>query len=49
MKGQEGKSLGNWQSSGTYRIITRDGILGLSAFLRGKLVEDLKRREKDGT
>lgn len=37
---------GNWQSSGTYRIITNEGILGLTDFLRGKLVERLKHLEK---
>ncbi|EAW10740.1 uncharacterized protein ACLA_052120 [Aspergillus clavatus NRRL 1] len=33
---------GNYQPSGTYRIITRDGILGLSPFLREKLVQRLR-------
>jgi len=37
---------GNWQPSGTYRVITREGILGLSDFLRGKLVERLQEEEK---
>ncbi|KAF4156685.1 hypothetical protein CNMCM6936_007433 [Aspergillus lentulus] len=32
---------GNYQPSGTYRIVTRDGILGLSPFLREKLVQRL--------
>lgn len=36
---------GNWQKSGTYRIITPEGILGLSPFLRGKLVDRLKEIE----
>ena len=36
---------GNYQASGTYRIITREGILGLSPFLRKKLVERLRREE----
>ncbi|KAL5359502.1 hypothetical protein BJX96DRAFT_58632 [Aspergillus floccosus] len=36
---------GNYQPSGTYRIITRDGILGLSAFLREKLVQRLREQE----
>ncbi|KAL3427106.1 hypothetical protein PVAG01_00615 [Phlyctema vagabunda] len=36
---------GNWQSSGTYRVITREGILGLSDFLRGKLVQRLSEEE----
>lgn len=26
---------GNYQSSGTYRVVTREGVLGLSGFLRG--------------
>ncbi|PGH20728.1 hypothetical protein AJ80_03488 [Polytolypa hystricis UAMH7299] len=38
---------GNYQSSGTYRIITRDGILGLSPFLREKLVARLRSKEKE--
>ncbi|KAJ6083887.1 hypothetical protein N7486_010687 [Penicillium sp. IBT 16267x] len=33
---------GNYQPSGTYRIVTRDGILGMSPFLRAKLVQRLK-------
>ncbi|KAJ5706877.1 hypothetical protein N7488_006678 [Penicillium malachiteum] len=37
---------GNYQSSGTYRTVTRDGILGLSPFLREKLVQRLKELEK---
>ncbi|GAB1216810.1 hypothetical protein ATERTT37_006029 [Aspergillus terreus] len=36
---------GNYQPSGTYRIITRDGILGLSPFLREKLVQRLREQE----
>ncbi|KAM5433890.1 hypothetical protein MferCBS31731_006897 [Microsporum ferrugineum] len=40
----EGK--GNYQGSGTYRIVTRNGILGLSPFLREKLVERLKAEEE---
>lgn len=36
---------GHYQESGTYRVVTRDGILGLTDFLRGKLVEALKREE----
>ncbi|KAF7589743.1 hypothetical protein BBP40_003892 [Aspergillus hancockii] len=30
---------------GTYRIVTRDGILGLSPFLREKLVQRLRQQE----
>jgi len=44
----EGHVRGNWQPSGTYRVVTREGILGLSDFLRGKLVEKLKEEEKKG-
>ena len=36
---------GSYQDSGTYRIITREGVLGLSEYLRGKLVERLKVEE----
>lgn len=36
---------GRWQESGTYRIVTREGVLGLSDFLRGKLMERLKMEE----
>ncbi|RDW82006.1 hypothetical protein BP6252_03118 [Coleophoma cylindrospora] len=36
---------GNWQRSGSYRVITRDGILGLSDFLREKLVQRLREEE----
>ncbi|KIW08603.1 uncharacterized protein PV09_00562 [Verruconis gallopava] len=38
---------GNYQASGTYRIVTRDGVLGLSDFLRGKLVDRLKQLERE--
>lgn len=43
--GEEGVR-GNWQESGSYRVVTREGILGLSDFLRGKLVERLKEEEE---
>ncbi|KAF2871590.1 hypothetical protein BDV95DRAFT_572350 [Massariosphaeria phaeospora] len=36
---------GNYQASGTYRIITREGILNLSPFLRSKLVQRLREME----
>ena len=39
---------GRWQGSGTYRIFTRDGILGLSDYLRERLVERLKEMEETG-
>jgi hypothetical protein len=44
----EGKFVdgtGRYQPSGTYRMITRDGLLGLSSFLREKLVQRLKVEE----
>ncbi|EON63261.1 hypothetical protein W97_02488 [Coniosporium apollinis CBS 100218] len=44
----EGKFVGgngNYQSSGTYRVVTREGILGLSKYLREKVVEKLKELE----
>ncbi|PKY07453.1 hypothetical protein P168DRAFT_324860 [Aspergillus campestris IBT 28561] len=36
---------GNYQPSGTYRLVTRDGILGLSPFMREKLVQKLREME----
>ncbi|KZF18951.1 hypothetical protein L228DRAFT_251484 [Xylona heveae TC161] len=39
----EGKS--SYQESGTFRIVTREGILGLSPFLQEKLVQKLKEIE----
>lgn len=45
----EGKFVGEnggYQEGGAYRICTRDGILGLSTFLRGKVVEALEGLEK---
>ncbi|KAI9644210.1 hypothetical protein NHQ30_007565 [Ciborinia camelliae] len=44
--GDEGKQPGNWQESGSYRIVTREGIFGLTDFLRGKLVEVLMEEER---
>jgi hypothetical protein len=38
---------GGWQDSGTYRIITREGILGLTDFMRGRVVERLRMLEKE--
>ncbi|KAI0407597.1 hypothetical protein F4802DRAFT_518652 [Xylaria palmicola] len=43
-----GKIIGEFEPSGTYRIITNEGILGLSDFLRTKLIEKLKEEEKKG-
>ncbi|KAJ4299387.1 hypothetical protein N0V90_004632 [Kalmusia sp. IMI 367209] len=40
-----GGLVGNWQDSGTYRIVTREGTLGLSSFLREKLVQRLRELE----
>ena len=36
---------GTYQESGTYRIVTRKGILGLSPFLMKKLIERLTVEE----
>jgi hypothetical protein len=40
---------GNYQESGTYRICTNDGILGLTPYLREKLVEHLKKLEQSNS
>ncbi|KAI5462586.1 hypothetical protein BGZ63DRAFT_403800 [Mariannaea sp. PMI_226] len=40
-----GSIIGKVQPSGTYRVLTREGLLGLSPFLQGKLIERLKREE----
>lgn len=36
-----------WQDSGTYRIVTREGVLGVTEYMRGKLVEKLRELEKE--
>ncbi|ETN38047.1 uncharacterized protein HMPREF1541_07670 [Cyphellophora europaea CBS 101466] len=36
---------GDYQQSGTYRVCTRDGVVQLSDFLRGKLIQRLKAEE----
>ncbi|KAK0638858.1 hypothetical protein B0T16DRAFT_233738 [Cercophora newfieldiana] len=41
-----GGIIGNFQASGTYRIVTNEGILGLSPFLREKLVARLREEER---
>ncbi|KAK8098246.1 uncharacterized protein PG998_013732 [Apiospora kogelbergensis] len=43
-----GQIVGEFQPSGTYRIITNEGILGLSDFIRTKLVERLQKEETEG-
>ncbi|KAL8779282.1 MAG: hypothetical protein Q9213_007014 [Squamulea squamosa] len=45
-KGEFVDGHGNYQTSGTYRMCTRDGILGLSPFLRQRLIERLKLEEE---
>ncbi|KAH7326276.1 hypothetical protein B0I35DRAFT_474938 [Stachybotrys elegans] len=40
-----GNVVGKAQPSGTYRVLTNEGILGLSPFLRQKLVERLRQEE----
>ncbi|CBY01288.1 hypothetical protein IAQ61_003110 [Plenodomus lingam] len=37
---------GGWQDSGTYRVVTREGILGLTEFIWGKTVERLQELER---
>ncbi|KXJ87660.1 hypothetical protein Micbo1qcDRAFT_236207 [Microdochium bolleyi] len=44
----QGEVVGEFEPSGTYRILTNEGILGLSDFLRTKLVEHLKAKERSG-
>jgi hypothetical protein len=38
---------GRWQDSGTYRILTREGMLGLTDFMRARVVERLREMEKE--
>ncbi|KAM0333089.1 hypothetical protein ACHAQA_001747 [Verticillium albo-atrum] len=42
----EGTIIGKLQSSGTYRMLTNEGALGLSPYLRGKLLERLRAEDK---
>ncbi len=44
-RGQFVDGHGHYQPSGTYRIVTREGIFGLSPFLREKLVQRLRLEE----
>ncbi|KAH8785075.1 hypothetical protein F5883DRAFT_707998 [Diaporthe sp. PMI_573] len=41
----KGNVEGNFQTSGTYRIVTNEGILGLSPFLTEKLTARLREEE----
>ncbi|KAK3360228.1 hypothetical protein B0T25DRAFT_124629 [Lasiosphaeria hispida] len=41
----KGMIIGNFQPSGTYRIVTNEGILGLSPFLQEKLIARLREEE----
>ncbi|KAL2159128.1 hypothetical protein VTH06DRAFT_2887 [Thermothelomyces fergusii] len=41
-----GEIIGNYQASGTYRIVTNQGILGLSPFLQEKLIARLREEER---
>jgi hypothetical protein len=45
-KGQFVDGTGRYQAGNTYRIVTREGILGLSTYLREKLVEKLKELDQ---
>ncbi|OQN97018.1 hypothetical protein B0A48_16822 [Cryoendolithus antarcticus] len=47
-KGEFVDGHGRYQEAGTYRICTREGVLGLSAYLRGKVVERLREMEEEG-
>ncbi|KAK5661285.1 hypothetical protein OQA88_11179 [Cercophora sp. LCS_1] len=42
----KGNIIGNYQPSGTYRIVTNQGILGLSPFLTEKLISRLRDEER---
>ncbi|KAL7928440.1 hypothetical protein V8C35DRAFT_318136 [Trichoderma chlorosporum] len=42
---EAGDVVGRLQPSGTYRIVTNEGILGLSPFLRDKLIDRLRKEE----
>ncbi|UKZ63522.1 uncharacterized protein TrAtP1_004751 [Trichoderma atroviride] len=42
---EAGEVVGKLQPSGTYRAVTKEGILGLSPFLRGKLIDRLRQEE----
>ncbi|KAM0255491.1 hypothetical protein ACHAQJ_005720 [Trichoderma viride] len=42
---ESGDVVGKLQPSGTYRVMTKEGILGLSPFLRGKLIDRLRQEE----
>lgn len=37
---------GGYQASGTYRVCTNEGVLGLTEFMRGKVVERLRELEE---
>ncbi|KAI0394073.1 hypothetical protein F5Y17DRAFT_429340 [Xylariaceae sp. FL0594] len=43
---KDGQIVGQFEPSGTYRIITNEGILGLTHFLRDKLVQKLAEEEQ---
>lgn len=40
------KAKGRYQESGSYRVVTREGILGLSPYLRERVVERLRGEEE---
>ncbi|MCJ1244537.1 hypothetical protein MMC30_001735 [Trapelia coarctata] len=45
--GGEGEgNVGNYQESGSYRVCTREGVLGLSPYLRERVVERLRGEEE---
>lgn len=46
VEGSTTPSVGRYQPNNTYRIITSQGILNLTDFLRGKLIEHLRELEQ---
>jgi hypothetical protein len=45
--GQFTDGHGRWQDSGTYRIVTREGVLGLTGYMREKVVQRLGEIERE--
>lgn len=43
--GSFSNGFGNYQESGTYRLVTRDGVLGLPDTLMKRLVERMRLEE----
>lgn len=45
-EGGKGRGVGRYQESGSYRVVTREGVLGLSPYLRERVVERLRGEEE---